>query len=395
MKLWNFQNIFKKQTGNLPFKYYYIIIITITIAGLANTIYLSASHYRTYTDIGYQSFCALSRLVNCDTVSQSPYSIFFGVPVPVWGIVGYGFFLILLTFSSLPGAQHKRVWTLLFLMSLCFTIFSLFLAFISAYMIKSYCIMCILSHAVNLFLLYFTWLVRNRFRCEPFIKAIELDIRYLLMCPKMMIGTTSVFGVGTVLMLLLFPVYWQMSPPVPSENVPTGFTEDGLPWIGAENPELVIEEFSDYLCFQCKKTHFFLRRLIERQPEKIRLVHRHFPMDHTINPIVNQPFHPGAGKLAIISLFAAEKGKFWQMNDVLFNIDEKTKTVNINELATRTDIDLEEMKHVFKNRDLWIKMQKDIKDGLRYGLTGTPGFVIDEKVYIGQIPQEVLKRYIR
>lgn len=395
MKLGNFQNIFKKQTGNLPFKYYYIIIITITIAGLANAIYLSVSHYRIYTDIGYQSFCALSRLINCDTVSQSPYSIFLGVPVPVWGIVGYGFFLILLMFSGLPDAQRKRLWTLLFLISICFTIFSLFLAFISAYMIKSYCIMCILSQAVNLFLLYFTWLVRNRFRCEPFTEAIELDIRYLLMYPKMMIGTASVFGVGTVLMLLLFPVYWQITPPVPSKNVPSGFTEDGFPWIGAENPELVIEEFSDYLCFQCKKTHFFLRRLIERHPEKIRLVHRHFPMDHTINPIVKQPFHPGAAKLAVVSLFAAEKGKFWQMNDILFNIDEKTKTVNINELATRTDIDLEEMKHVFKNRNLWIKMQKDIKDGLRYGLTGTPGYVIDKKIYIGQIPQEVLKRYIR
>jgi protein-disulfide isomerase len=74
------------------------------------------------------------------------------------------------------------------------------------------------------------------------------------------------------------------------------------------------------------------------------------------------------------------------MNDILFNIDRQTETVNIEDLAQKTDIDFEEMKHVFNDRDLWIKLQKDIQDGLKYGLTGTPGFIIDDQVYLGQIP---------
>jgi protein-disulfide isomerase len=53
------------------------------------------------------------------------------------------------------------------------------------------------------------------------------------------------------------------------------------------------------------------------------------------------------------------------------------------------------MKQVFNNRELWIKLQKDIQDGLNYGLTGTPGFIIDEQVYLGQIPPDVLRRFIR
>jgi uncharacterized membrane protein len=144
--------------------------------------------------MGYQSFCAISQALNCDTVSQSPYSILFGVPVPVWGILGYAFFLILLMFAWPQSAQRKRVWTLLFLISLGFTVYSLVLAGISTYRIHSYCIMCILSYAVNLLLLYFTWIVRNRFQCEPILKAIALDIRYLLNYPRTIIPITSVFG---------------------------------------------------------------------------------------------------------------------------------------------------------------------------------------------------------
>jgi hypothetical protein len=87
--------------------------------------------------------------------------------------------------------------------------------------------------------------------------------------------------------------------------------------------------------FNAKKCIFFSAGLFESHPDKIRLVHRHFPMDHTINPIVNQPFHTGAAKLAIVSLFAAEKDKFWEMNDILFNIDRQTETVNIQDLAQK------------------------------------------------------------
>jgi uncharacterized membrane protein len=99
MKLWKFKTIFNNQAKPLPFKFYFLPIFLITLIGLADAIYLSISHYRVYMDMGYQSFCAISQALNCDTVSQSLYSILFNVPVPVWGVFGYAFFLILLTFA--------------------------------------------------------------------------------------------------------------------------------------------------------------------------------------------------------------------------------------------------------------------------------------------------------
>ena len=69
----------EKKNKPLPFVVYWLTVLMLTGAGLAAAIYLSVSHYRVYTDVDYKSFCAISRAINCDTVSQSPYSIFAGL----------------------------------------------------------------------------------------------------------------------------------------------------------------------------------------------------------------------------------------------------------------------------------------------------------------------------
>jgi len=385
----------KKQVHPMGYPYYYLPVLVIALTGFIDSIYLSIFHYRNYTDMGYQSFCAISRAINCDTVSQSPYSIFLGVPVPVWGLLAYGFFLFLLSFALQEIGGRKRVWTLLMLISSAFSIYSVILAFVSAYYIHSYCIMCILSYGVNLALLFYAWIIRKRFRCESFFTALKLDLRFLLGFPQISIPATLTFGIIAMGMILTFPPYWLMDPPVLSKNTPTGMTGDGHPWIGAEFPEIEIVEFSDYRCFQCKKMHYFLRRLIEAHPGKIRLIHRHFPMDHSINPLVTEPLHKGAAKLSMLAIFACENGKFWEMNDYLFDLKKDIEALNIKTIAADVGLEFETMRYVFHDRRLWNVLWKDIKEGIRdYQLSGTPGFIINGQAYLGQIPADVLKPYL-
>ena len=88
-----------KPVSTYPITLYFFIVVLLSIVGLGVSIYLSLSHYRVYTDISYASFCAISKAINCDTVSQSPYSIFLGIPVPIWGVTGYVFMIATLFIS--------------------------------------------------------------------------------------------------------------------------------------------------------------------------------------------------------------------------------------------------------------------------------------------------------
>lgn len=378
----------------LPYPYYFWPVMLIALAGLFDSLYLAVSHYRNYADMGYQSFCAISRAVNCDTVSQSPYSLFLNVPVPIWGIMAHAFFIALLLFARPGKANRKRMWTMLMVIALGFSIYCIILAGISTFLIHSYCIMCILGYAVCFLLLFFTWLIRNRFGSENIWTGLRLDVVHLLRFPKTSLTIMTGFPAAMLLIFLFMPQYWYLAPPALSTEMPRGVTEDGHPWIGAEHPELVITEFADYMCFPCKKNHFYLRRMIEKHPDKIRLIHRHFSMDHMINPIVTEPFYSGSAKLAILAIYATEKNKFWEVNDLLFGIARKSGEVSIKFVAEQAGLDAKEMAFALRDDALWQKLWKDIKDGLQYGITATPGFIINDELYVGHIPPEVLKKYL-
>ena len=385
----------KKNTIPLPFSIYFWTICILAFVGLMDSIYLSISHYRVYTDIEYRSFCAISKAINCDTVSQSPYSIFIGLPVPVWGILGYTFFLSLLPLARMKDAEKKRIWSLLFLVAIIFSSYSLILAFISTFIIHSYCIMCIVSYAISFLLLFYTWIIRRRFEDEDIINGLKLDFALLLKKKAISLSLLGSFFIGILSLQFLFPSYWHISAPQLNSRISTGITENGYPWIGAEEPKLTIVEFADYQCFQCKKMHFFLRRLIEQHPDKIRLIHRHFPMDHHVNPIVKKPFHIGSGQMALLAIYASSKGKFWQMNDLLYAIAHTAKEINIKKLAEKVMLHPEELRHSVNEPVLQKKLRHDIISGLKLQISGTPAYIIDNEVYKGQIPPEIIKGVLK
>jgi len=380
----------KKKIIPLQFPVYFWTVAFLAFSGLADSVYLSISHYRVYTDIAYESFCAISRSINCDTVSQSPYSILISIPVPVWGIIGYTLFLFFMPFTWSKEAQKQRLWPILFFISLSFSIYSIILAYLSTFYIHSYCMMCIVSFGINFLLLYYTWLIRKRFSKIDIIKGLMLDIGFLWEKKKKTIPILLSTLCIVTFLLISFPSYWNFTPPVLSKNIPSGITEDGYPWIGAEKPVLEITEFTDYQCFQCKKMHFFLRKLVEKNYDKIRLIHRHFPMDHKYNPIVKEQFHVGAGAMALFAEYAQTQGKFWEMNDVLFAIAGSTNVLNIKKVAEKVGIDYRSLSYSTKNRMIRYKVKHDIAIGIKLGINGTPGYVIDGKVYLGQIPSEIL-----
>lgn len=385
----------RKEIKPMQYLFYYYPALIISLSGLVNSIYLSFSHYRNYADIMYISFCAISKSINCDTVSQSRYSIFLDIPVPVWGVIGYALLLYIVTVAGGQTAQKKRGWATVFFISGAFSFYSMILAFISGYYIKSYCIMCILSYAVNLLMLLYSWIIRNRFDNDGLFYALKKDIQFFISKANSWFFII-IISLAPVLLWALLPHYWELKPlSIEESELSSGVTEDGHPWIGAEKPEMTITEFSDYRCFQCKKAHFFLRQLVSNYPDKLRLVHRHYPMDSRFNSVVVQhPFHEGAGELALIAIYAAYKGDFWRINDILFNMETGDSGIVImaDKMTGLTGLSKEELFFALKNEAIRNILKIDLIEGMKLELTGTPAFLINGKVYIGELPVDLINK---
>jgi protein-disulfide isomerase len=254
--------------------------------------------------------------------------------------------------------------------------------------------MCILSYAINFMLVFYSWLIIRRFgEKEGIIHGLRQDFRAILHKKKIFLSWVAPFTAITVFVFAFFPVYWNLTPSPLSPDLPNGITEDGHPWIGGhQNPEIVITEYTDYLCFQCRKMHFFLRKIVERNPDKIRLIHRHYPMDHRFNPIVKEPFHIGSGEMSLLSVYASSQGKFWEMNDLLFGIDAGGGKIDINKLAEKTGLDAGRLSASRFDNNMRRKLWHDIVDGLKAGITGTPAYMIDGQLYLGIIPADILEK---
>jgi len=381
----------------LPYRYYYLPVLFLIIAGLINNGYLALLHYRNYTDITYSSFCALTKTINCDTVAQSPWSIIFGVPVALWGIYGYLLYGLLLITARKRTPDRLVYWNPLLLLGGIFTVATLYLGTISALKIHSYCILCLVSYVISLLLLFYPWLIRRRFACGSLPQGLRTGLPPLFR-NRLAVGALICLVASFVAIKLYMPHYWQYQLPEPDTSVATGITDNGSPWIGAAKPELTIEEYSDYQCFQCYKTHFMLRRLVARYPDRIRLVHHHYPMDSKFNKIVvPEPFHVGAGKMALVAIYAAGRGKFWPMNDLLFELGRNKEPFNTETLAQKTRLTSGGLVWAVKepNNIIHRKLQMDIRQGMKLGITGTPSFIINGHVYQGSIPSGILKDILK
>lgn len=375
----------------LPFSYYFIPTLLLTLAGIGDCIYLAVSHYRNYTDISYASFCAISKAINCDTVSQSAWSIFFNIPVALWGLLGYILFLIFLIPARNNRASHRPLWGILFILAALYSISAVFFGYISASQIQSYCIMCLFSYTISITLLFYCWIIRRRF-CDTFIITdIEQTAVFIKKSWFLKISLTSVLLSGVCLYIFI-PHYWQYQFSAPTDSLPSGITENGHPWIGAIDPTITIEEFTDYQCFQCAKMHHYLRNLVSQHSDTIRLVHRNYPMDHQVNPlVVPEPFHVGSGRLALLSIAAIKQDKFWQVNDVIFEmIREEKTTIDIREIAENAQADPDSLSRELYTKETIKKLEDDIRTGLRHNITGTPSYLINGEVYLGKLPETLL-----
>jgi uncharacterized membrane protein/protein-disulfide isomerase len=382
------------QIQPLPFAYYFWTLVILTGLGLSNALYLSVSHYRLYTDIGYASICAISKSINCDTVSQSPYAVFAGMPVPLWGVLGYAFFLAWLPFAGNRQAGKQRLWHFLLLIALAFAGVSVALAFISTFYIKSYCLLCIASYATNLALVFSCWIIIRRFGRFELRSGLRQDIQFLWAARKRSFPVLFFFLVVTVGLNITMPHYWLLSLGALNPQVSTGLTAEGHPWIGAQDPKVTITEFTDYQCFQCKKMHYYLRQLVNEYPDRIRLVHRHFPMDHEFNPLVVDPFHVGSGSMALLATVAASLDKFWEANDYLFQLADSGTDISIKEMARSIGVNAQELSRLRYDRKVQAQLWQDIEGGLKRKVHGTPAYVIENELHHGQIPSNILKTII-
>lgn len=346
-------------------------MLLLALAGLLIAAELTYLHMKVFLDPHYKSFCAINSTFNCESVAFSPYSILFNVPVSVWGLLGYLQILLVLFLGIRKPKRSEVLYGALLALTLISFVTSVGFAYIAFAKIKSYCIFCIGTYAINALLLPLALVALLKEDFSP-LRSLGSFIYWGFKNLQLMIFPAFIVAV----LLMGYPRYWQLSMDWKDGHLAQGI-HDGHAWIGAKKPKLKIVEFADYECPYCKRAHKKVREFVRKNSDIIQLVHRHYPLDKSCNRKMQRDLHKNACLFARAAFCAGKQKRFWQLSDVLYSKSKELDQKKILIWAKKFKLDVQKFEDCLEDDDTHISIAQDLLSGDHLGVRGTPFFMLN------------------
>jgi protein-disulfide isomerase len=151
---------------------------------------------------------------------------------------------------------------------------------------------------------------------------------------------------------------------------------------GAQNASVVIEEFFDFQCPTCATVHPLLYEMNATYGSRIKLVVRNFPLSQ---------IHPNAYDAAVASEAAGLQGKFWEMQNIIFQNQQRWSTAQnartlFESYAGTLGLDIEKFKEDLSGLAAKGRVEADMQRGRSLGVNSTPTILVNGK----PVPPEMM-----
>lgn len=115
----------------------------IALGGLADAIYLTIHHYTFEIPPCVEGF-------DCTAVLTSPYATIGGIPLAVFGAIAY---FTAFSLAILTAFGNRLMWRIFGAQVILMTLFTVWLVYLQAFVIKAFCQFCLISAGITLTLL--------------------------------------------------------------------------------------------------------------------------------------------------------------------------------------------------------------------------------------------------
>ncbi len=108
-------------------------------------------------------------------------------------------------------------------------------------------------------------------------------------------------------------------------------------------------------------------QVLDKYHGSVKVVFKHYPLS----------FHKQALPAALASMAAAEQGKFWEYHDELFINQDSLSSEKYLEIARNLGLDLKKFSLDMMRPSIRQKVEQDVADGKKAGVTGTPTIFVN------------------
>jgi len=147
-------------------------------------------------------------------------------------------------------------------------------------------------------------------------------------------------------------------------------------WAGAADGDVVLVEFFDYACGYCRAANPDVERLLAEDP-RLKVVWREYPV-----------LGPDSEQAAVASLAAAEAGRFRAFHERLFAAGRPTGAT-VAAAADAAGVAAPALTPEYR-----AELERNFELGRAIGATGTPTFVVGDRILQGAVGYEALKEAV-
>jgi len=143
--------------------------------------------------------------------------------------------------------------------------------------------------------------------------------------------------------------------------------------------------FSDYQCPFCERGYQTEKLIKEKYGSDLTIYFKDFPLTN---------IHQYAEKAAEGAECASDQGKFWEYHNKLFDNQRALNVTYLKQYAKDLNLDTTKFNTCLDSGSKANKVKNDQDEGIKFGVQGTPTYIINGEQIVGAQPFEVFESSI-
>lgn len=153
-------------------------------------------------------------------------------------------------------------------------------------------------------------------------------------------------------------------------------------WEGNAKGDVTVAVYMDYACGYCRASLPMIARLVA-EDANVRIVYRELPVLSEVSRVA-----------ARWGLAAAEQGKFKPFHNALYSAGQLSEA-SIRAASASAGLDDAKAQAALATPRVEAEIAKNLEVAGKLGVTGTPSWVIGDRVISGMVPYEVLEQAVK
>ena len=150
-------------------------------------------------------------------------------------------------------------------------------------------------------------------------------------------------------------------------------TSKDSPSIGNPDGEIVVVEFFDYNCGYCKRALPDIQAVADKDKD-VRIVFKEMPI-----------LGPSSMTAAQWAMAAHKQGKYFEFHAALMNHRGNKDANAMKSIARKLKLDVDKMAKDANSKEVKNMINEDMELARKIGISGTPAFIVDGKLYPGYL----------